>query len=153
MSSKFNEELLVSVASQVFEEAAFIFSDPVDQPPPFDSPVVMAMMNFEGPESGRLVLAASYKFATELAANLLGVDLDDPELKDKAAGAIGEMLNMISGVMTAQAFGDEVLVKFSVPDLKVLEPDGYEKIKMAASVSGSMMAEEISRVEIAAFLD
>lgn len=153
MSSRFNEELLVSVASQVVEEAAFVFSDPVDQPPPFDGTVVMAMMNFEGPESGRLVLAASYEFATELAANLLGVDPGDPELEDKAAGAIGEMLNMISGVMTAKAFGEEVLVKFSVPALKVIAPDDYEKVKLAASVSGSMMAEEISRIEIAVFLD
>jgi len=153
MPSKITKQILGKVVAEVLEEASFIFTEPAEEIEPFKENVILAIMGFKGPENGKLVLAMGYSYANEMAANLLGVELDDPDLEKKATGAVAEMLNMIIGVLMARVFGTEVIVNFTVPNVKTIEGADYEKIRESATVAFSLLTEEMSKIEAAAFVE
>jgi len=153
MPSKISREILGKVVAEVLEEASFIFTEPAEEIEPFDGGVIVALMGFDGPEKGKLVLAMGYDYAVEMAANLLGVEPDDPELEKKATGAVAEMLNMIIGVLMARVFGPEAVVNFTVPSVKTIDGPDYEKIRESATVAFSLLTEDMSKIEAAAFVE
>ena len=105
------------VVRQILEEAAFIFAEPAEDDAPLESPTIRAHLDFHGPRGGRLLLNASPEFAVLLAANLLGVEPDEPDALARRQGAVGEILNMIAGALMETLFGDEVTVHLGIPEI------------------------------------
>ena len=93
---------LEATASSVLGEAAFAM---VDGPSDWDEPpqllpakdMIAARLQFQGPFTGSMFLAAPVTLAHELAANMLGLELVDPEAALRRGDAVGELLNMICG--------------------------------------------------------
>lgn len=91
-------QMLFDTAQRIFEEAAFALVDPPEEAPDSGTaPGMYASVDFFGPMSGILTIAASERLARTFAANMLGVDEDDPDALAKPGDALGEILNMICG--------------------------------------------------------
>lgn len=114
---------LAPVMRRVLEDAAFIFCDDA----PADAPATHgrfaeAKIGFQASRSGELRLRLPWNVAREAAANLLGVEPDDPEADEQALAAAGELLNMISGVALQTWFGGAT--KWSLGNPTVEEREG-----------------------------
>jgi two-component system chemotaxis response regulator CheY len=69
-------------------------------PDPRDGELLEAHMTFRGPECGSMTLAAPFRLCREMAANVMGVEPEDPRAADSAGDVLGEVLNMTCGVLT-----------------------------------------------------
>jgi chemotaxis protein CheY-P-specific phosphatase CheC len=122
MPSDLTPDALGAVAARVLEDAAFLFVEAAGDDGGASGPRVVAAMDFGGPAPGQLHLAVPPDLAAELAANLLGVEPDDPEAADRGEAAVGELLNMIGGVLTAETFGTDVVCPLGIPVVRVTDP-------------------------------
>jgi CheY-specific phosphatase CheX len=106
MSAVLSAQPLGEVTKLVLGTAAFLFCD--DVPPgtgPVEGRLAEAVIGFTGPRDGRITLRMPWEVALEAAANLLGVEKDDPDAQESALAAVGELLNMISGSVLKEWFG------------------------------------------------
>lgn len=115
---------LSRVAAQVFEDAAYIFTEPAEPAEGAQSPTTTAGIDFHGAVSGRIVIAAEPEFCADLAANMLGTETDDPEAGGKAKSALGEIANIIAGVWVADVFGADTLCTVGIPLVEDTPSDG-----------------------------
>lgn len=97
--------------AQLLEEAAFLFTEPANAPPPFSGPVLEARLAYLGPQAGELRLVADTALAASLAANLLG----EEAAEGSAADALGEILNMFVGLWTARLSGERDRYAIELP--------------------------------------
>ncbi|NLH49749.1 MAG: chemotaxis protein CheX [Myxococcales bacterium] len=135
------------VAQRILEEAAFIFAEPAEDDAPLESPTINAQLDFRGPSNGRLLLRASPEFAVLLAANLLGVEPDEPDALTRRQGAVGEILNMIAGALMETLFGDEVTVHLGIPEIDA----GLRPSATPAANRTVLLTEEEFPVEISLY--
>jgi len=149
---KVEQDVLGEVLVQVFEEASFIFLEPVPQASPWAESPLLVTLEFEGPagEKGKLLLADSQSLASELAANMLGTDPGDPESLEKGGSALKEMLNMIGGVLMGHVFGADTICKLGIPDKKVVPADESEALFKEAQSCVYTVDEDGNRIDFAA---
>jgi CheY-specific phosphatase CheX len=131
------KQKIFDTASKVFEEAAFAFVDATDGAPSEapDAPQLVSSIDFEGPFSGVIAIAASEQTARAFAANMLGLDEAGPETEGRSADALGEILNMICGNLLPAVAGKSPEFNISTP--KRLKAEEFDRIKMEASPSGT----------------
>lgn len=109
---------LSSTAKKVFEDAAFAL---IDMPEEIGGTGGAATelyvgMGFEGPFKGRMAMSASEELAPMLAANMLGVDEDDPDAEEKGADALKEILNMLCGNLLPAVAGTDAEFRMQAPE-------------------------------------
>jgi hypothetical protein len=90
---------------------------------------VVVSMGFRGPTSGQAELAASEDWLALLAANVMGVDSDDPEAQTKRTDAFKELLNTTCGVLLPKAATTPADVfDVTIPEARRLEgAEAWEK--------------------------
>ncbi len=81
----------------------------------FPEPIAHASLIFKGPRSGKVELFAARELAMSIAADMLGIDADDPDATSLADGALGEITNVIAGALVARLFGTGCLVELGIP--------------------------------------
>lgn len=116
MSQNLRVEPLGEVTRSVLGTAAFLFCD--DVPPGAgvaEGRIAEAAISFEAPCNGSIVLRMPWNVALEAAANLLGVEKEDPDASESALAAVGELLNMISGSVLKEWFGGGTSWALGVP--------------------------------------
>jgi len=123
MPADLTADRLAELAVETLEEAAFVFAEATDPPPPFAGDVLEARLHYSGPERGVLGLRASSGFAAGLAANMLGADCADPESDRRSADALGEMVNMLAGAVLLELFGPDSKASIGVPSVKPVSQD------------------------------
>jgi hypothetical protein len=106
---------LAQTIAQILEDAAFIFVEPTDMVAPDEAPLVVARVEVFGMAPASLVLAVPPSMGVEIAANLLGAEPDDPDAGARAADAVGEILNMMSGALSARCSTDGKPWTFGTP--------------------------------------
>jgi hypothetical protein len=81
------------------EALAFITLAPAEEPiaAPVDATLVRVQLN--GTVSAALELVAGASFGRQLAANLLGLEADDPEIELRRADALKELINVAAGAI------------------------------------------------------
>lgn len=109
--------LLGEIVASALEECAFVLARPSPDSIPWPEEVVRATMAFEGPAPGRLGLTTSREGGADLAANMLGVDLDDPDVQSSVDSALGELCNIVCGVLTERLFGREAPCRLGLPEV------------------------------------
>lgn len=117
------------VFRQVLERLAFMFAERVekgDAPPPEEG--YRVGMSFRGPLSGALVLVAPREAAAELAANILGLDSDDPVALLRAEDALKELLNVTCGSLLTALAGDGPVFDLTVPESVALGDGDWEGV-------------------------
>jgi len=105
------------VAPRILEESAFLFSEPLDEDsiPPEGWEPVGVELRWNGPSTGTMRLWADPGLLAVLAANMLGIDEDDPVSLAKGEDALKESLNMIVGNSLTEAWGPGPVFLLEVP--------------------------------------
>jgi hypothetical protein len=126
-------EMLAEVLSSVLEEAAFFMIEPEPVPETFDGEVFCATIDFEAVRGGQLRLTASRNLARNLAANMLGIDANDPEADEQGRNALGEILNVLGGAFVTRHFGTKTPFQLGLPSVGD-EPPAVRHATCAAAV-------------------
>jgi chemotaxis protein CheY-P-specific phosphatase CheC len=121
MAHESNLKLIGQVVSQVLEEAAYLVTEESgsELPPWTDHSLLQARLSYTCETSGTLHLVVRPALATEIAANMMGVDLDDAQASAYAEDALGETLNMVGGALLEAWFGDHPELRPEIPQVEV----------------------------------
>jgi CheY-specific phosphatase CheX len=147
MSAEPSRGLLARTLGGALEEAAFVFAEDTGEPPPFDNRVMEARLSFAGPEDGELVLAVAPRFASMVAANLLGEDEGGAEATGDDSDAVGELLNMIAGTFVVELFG-EAPCRLGLPRVSQVVGEDHERTVAAAHAASTMVDEDGNRIDL-----
>jgi hypothetical protein len=140
-------ELLAETLGATLEEAAFVFTESADVPPPFRGKTLEARVGYQGPESGELRLVADADLAATLAANLLGEE-EGSATAARAGDAVGELLNMVVGVWVVRLFGEDARCKLGVPRVRELTPAEAVARPATTACAASLVEEEGRRIDL-----
>ncbi|MDX9974039.1 MAG: chemotaxis protein CheX [FCB group bacterium] len=126
MDSNLNEKL-ADVFREIIEQLAFMFAEPVEKAevPGVSGDTLGIRMEFSGPFAGRLSLAASRSEGVEVAANILGLDSDDPSAQVRAEDALKEVLNVTCGRLLTELAGAEPVFQLTVPQSIPLDAQAW----------------------------
>jgi chemotaxis phosphatase CheX-like protein len=113
-------ELLTEVLGEVLQDSAYVFAEPAPGPAAWEAPVVSARIAFESVRGGTLRLTAGQGVASEIAANMLGIDPSDGEAAEHGRAAIAEVLNVIGGAFVTRYFGTAVPSQLGLPIAEVV---------------------------------
>jgi hypothetical protein len=137
-------ERLAAVVVRTLEDAAFVLAEAGGEGvEPFDGDVLEARLGWSGGEPGELRLAVAPTLAVSLAANLLGVD----EAPGRGEDALGELVNMATGALVAELFGDADPPRLELPRVVRLRAADYEAERGEAATVAALVEEEGRRIE------
>ena len=108
---------LATIFSEVLANLAFMFTDEDLADPPAGEIWLEITIGYRGPVAGTLRLRCPRDFSTRLAANLLGMDPDDPDTEQSANDAVKEFMNIICGQFVTAAHGTEAVFSLTIPDI------------------------------------
>jgi hypothetical protein len=108
-------ELLTDILGTVLQDSAFMFVEPSDEPAEWGEKVFAATLAFESVKGGLLRLTMALPVGVELAANMLGTEIDDPEAEENGRAAVSEILNVIGGAFVTRYFGTKVPSQLGIP--------------------------------------
>lgn len=116
MNNELTANGLADLTIEALERTAFVLAEPAEDGSEEDLPSAnrFACIEYCGPSSGHVYLAASDGFVRELAASLLGVE---PEEIDEAqcADAIRELANIVGGSVTLELGGADRQLLLGLP--------------------------------------
>ncbi len=149
MDNKHKQDVLRRTVMDTLEDAAFIFTEPADDAPPewTEDTILRAELPFSGEAAGSLIIGSSSEPTVELAANLLGIEPDDEDAQAMRADALGEILNIIGGIIIEAWFGTEADVQLGVPDVQTVNVAEYESKMTSTDCSFSLITEEGLRID------
>ena len=132
---------LAGVISDVLGNLAFLVSD--DQTPqlPPGASWIEGRIAYQGPYSGELRCWCTHNFATQLAANLLGLEPDSKPVADHVCDAVQEFMNIVCGQLITTCHGSSTVFDLSIPTATCCAgqpPLGFsdETVHCGFSVSG-----------------
>ena len=122
------KELLRREFSEILEQMAFLFADPVslDELPPLSDSAVRVSMAFTGPFSGSMIMALPEAMCPIVAANLLGIEPDEAADKAKAEDAVKELLNVTCGHALTAIAGTKPVFALSPPIVEAMESEAWD---------------------------
>jgi len=134
MEAENNRDIAKSVFIDVLEKLAFMFGDavPKDEIPEPSSDCTEAYMTFKGPRSGTLGIVVPTDVCSEIAANVLGMDIDDEIVIGHAEDALKEVLNVICGNLLTALEGDNPIFDLAVPLIKNISVPEWNSILESA---------------------
>jgi hypothetical protein len=128
-------ELLTDILGRVLEDAAFIVAEPDQKPRSWDGSVLRASIAFESTRGGTLRLLTNARAASEIAANMLGIDQGNEEARSSGQAAVSELLNVLGGAFLTRYFGTAVPSQLGLPDAELLPaPPGDAQRTCAVAV-------------------
>ncbi|MFH1009661.1 MAG: chemotaxis protein CheX [bacterium] len=115
-------QVLMTVASRVFETSAFMRVLPPEEVELSQSPVSLAAsISFSGPLEGRLIFAISPEILPLMVTSMLGLDEIEEIGEEAKRDALLEILNIICGNVLTEIHGDRPVFKLSPPELVTSE--------------------------------
>jgi two-component system, chemotaxis family, chemotaxis protein CheY len=116
-----------NVLCQILEQYAFMFGGPADKKdlPPCEA-ALKAVIHFTGRLLGRVTIAIPKSMGPLIAANVLGVEADDPLAVEKAEDALKELSNMTCGQLLTTIAGTEPVFDLDVPEVVSLDAVGWK---------------------------
>lgn len=109
--------LLAEAGASCLEECVFVLARPAEGPLAWPAVVSRASINLEGTVAGRLTVAVGAELGLEIAAGMLGIDPADPEAHRSVDAALGELVNILAGVVAERLYGQESTYRIGLPEL------------------------------------
>ena len=151
MSNAMTSERLGALMTELLESAVFVFSEQI-APAPWDDPAVWcAHLELEQDKKFQMSVGVPKELALTLAANLLGLEPDSVEAQESLGDSVGEMANMLAGLLAVELFGKDVVCRIGVPT--VIQGSGADHDAFAAQAAcrASLKTEEDQRVDVCLF--
>jgi CheY-specific phosphatase CheX len=117
-----NASSLADMTISMLERTAMVLADPASDGDPPPKATRFARISYHGPTRGTLLLSATEGFLRELAASLLGVELNEVDVDSHGGDALKEMANIVGGSMILALSGDVCEYSLGLPEL-VKSPD------------------------------
>ena len=95
----FSSNILAESFAQTIETMAFMMALPPEDNMCAPQESIMVSMDFTGPINGHVELVAGVNLIVNAAANIMGLDEDDPLAKEKGIDAFKEILNTTCGIL------------------------------------------------------
>lgn len=148
------DEILSTVAEEVFEDLAFVLVMPddgsVEHDDCPDAATSVASISFRGPFSGTLFLTVSEELLPMIAANMLGLEDCETATQEEEQDAFKELLNVVCGNLLPEAAGVEAV--FDVGGATLLDGDRTPQTLPGQSLVGKVRFNlEIGWAELAFF--
>ncbi|HEX7596962.1 MAG TPA: chemotaxis protein CheX, partial [Polyangia bacterium] len=124
MSNQLTRERLASVVIDLLESAAFMFAVTSDEKPWVAEEILHARLILGHEERFQLSICVPSELGLTLAANLLGLEPDSDDAKAGIGDSVGELANMVAGLVAVDLFGPDVVCKIGVP--QVLPEQGLD---------------------------
>ncbi|MCP4578349.1 MAG: chemotaxis protein CheX [Deltaproteobacteria bacterium] len=134
-------KILGGIASETFEGLAFMFGFPEeDENAGSGESMVVTAVGFQGPFSGRMIMAVTQQTVEELTANMLGLDEGEGEISpDDQADALKETVNVICGNLLPAIAGKDAVFDIHPPEILAdgssLEETSHGKLVSVAKLS------------------
>ena len=125
------KDIVSDVVCDVLEKMAFMFGEPAQENEARDidgDAGILVAMKFTGDQEGSLALAAPDGLCLELAAHMLGLEVEDPEAMDKAKDAFKELLNVACGNILTTLAGAEPVFDLSVPEITTINAQDWKAL-------------------------
>lgn len=122
-------EILFEVVRDILEKLAYMFGEPAEDGA-VETPVdgYLGSIKFVGHRDGELCIAAPHDMCLELAANMLGTEMDDPNAEEDAGDALKELLNVSCGNILTALYGTHPTFELGVPEARRTHPEAWEKL-------------------------
>jgi CheY-specific phosphatase CheX len=121
-------EILNSVVCEILEQTAFVFPEPADQEEGinFEGFEYMETTQFySGDKVGLVKLIVPKEFCKELSENILGEDLEIDKSVGEIADALKEVLNIITGQLLIELYGEEAIFNLTPPQVNELSKEEF----------------------------
>jgi len=121
MSEQLIKDILGETVAEVLEQTAFVFPEPADMTDGValeDYEMITVKIVFSGDTAGFIMMLLPTEFCGELAANLLGEDVDEADAVEAGYDSAKEMLNIIAGQMLTRVYGDKAVFNLSAPTVE-----------------------------------
>lgn len=125
-------DALLDGAKEVFETMIFMeMEQTAEEMPDIDSNSILGSITFKGNIEGMLSIYCSADCAKSIAANMLGMDIDDGISQDDINDAIGEVANMVMGSLKSR-------IQDTIPNIDVSIPSVVTGQKLQCTMSDSL---------------
>jgi len=125
-----NNELLLRVCCDVFENLSFMFGETIDldEAETDSDSFLKVSMSFKGDKIGSVDMIVPVEISASLAYNILGIDEDEELPPDSPIDALRELLNTICGQLMTALFGDQPVFDLSVPETKTISLEEWNEL-------------------------
>jgi CheY-specific phosphatase CheX len=125
-----DRKVLCEVCFGVFEQLAFMFGEELEEEDiETDADTfIKATMGFSGPQQGTVSIVVPGTITSVMAANILGLDEDQPIEKNTALDALKELLNTITGRLLTSLFGEELVIDLTIPQTQELDRASWNEL-------------------------
>ena len=106
---------LAAVVTNVLEDLAFMVSDEGPPRPLADTVWLECEISYVGPVHGTLRCWCTRDFALQLAANLLGTDMEDGAVREQIGDALREFMNVVCGQFVTTFHGTGPVFDLTIP--------------------------------------
>lgn len=110
-----NEEVLIRVVKEIFENLVFMPLDDPPAQPDGSAGKIRAAVKFSGAFSGRMILEIPSQVMIEVADNMLGMDGEEHCTAEQGMDALGELANVLCGNLLMQLAGPTPVFNLDPP--------------------------------------
>jgi CheY-specific phosphatase CheX len=124
-------QIVRDVFGSVIERTAFMFGESVGKEdlPIAQTPYVQASMSFRGPQRGVLSIAMPRDACVQIAANVLGMEPEEPFVAQRATDSLKEILNVTCGHILTSLAGDAPVFDLSIPEVTDLDEEAQAALR------------------------
>jgi len=122
--------VLSEVFCDVLMRYAFMFGEECEKESILlDNPDYLHVnVSFNGYKSGNIGILASPELCIEMAANVLGTDMEDDNCANDAKDALAELANVVCGQFLSSAYGSEPIFNLSPPSVSEVSELEWQEI-------------------------
>ena len=108
---------IAAITIETLERTAFVLADHIDpkQASELPAPTYFSAIEYTGPHTGSVHLAASKGFLLELASSILGLEPNDINPDEEGIEALNELANIVGGGIVLDLGGIETSFKLGLP--------------------------------------
>lgn len=99
-------DALTATLNESLELMAFCCAMPAGPDAPCPEEPMLLAMSFRGPFAGRVEIVVGRPFGRHLAASMLALGADDPEIADRGDDCLRELLNVVVGALMPRITAD-----------------------------------------------
>ena len=149
------KEALSSSVSQVLEEEAFLFLEPLESASSVQTwpqEILFVKLSIETDFHGEIGIATSLDVGMKLAEEILGVGSGEEDPMETAGDALGEVANVSAGVFLDSVMGANGTWELGLPEVQITGSEHYLRERESASFVTLFEDEEGNRMELTFFL-